>query len=113
MQLLIRPIAALAATVAILAPAAHAAPLKVGSPAPALKLSKWVKGTPITLRFKYSGVLDGPAGGPLLNKRLAFIGENNGSSISAADIAEEIGSIGYEITCGISSRVPRVFEEKL
>ena len=33
------------------------------------------KGTPITLRFKYSGVLDTAAGGPLLNKRLAFGGE--------------------------------------
>src|SRR5438034_6540842 len=27
------------------------------------------KGTPITLRFKYSGVLELPAGGPLLTKR--------------------------------------------
>src|SRR4051812_24663156 len=35
-----------------------------------------VKGTPVTLRFKYSGVLDTPAGGPLLNKRLAYVGEN-------------------------------------
>ncbi|MFL6373995.1 MAG: M1 family aminopeptidase [Pyrinomonadaceae bacterium] len=33
------------------------------------------KGTPVTLRFKYSGVLDTAAGGPLLNKRLAFAGE--------------------------------------
>jgi aminopeptidase N len=37
-----------------------------------------VKGTPITLRFKYSGILDGPAGGPLLAKRLAFIGNDLG-----------------------------------
>lgn len=43
-----------------------------------------VKGTPVTLRFKYSGVLDGPAGGPLLNKRLAFVGENNGYLMYAA-----------------------------
>jgi tetratricopeptide (TPR) repeat protein len=42
------------------------------------------KGTPVTLRFKYSGVLDGPAGGPLLNKRLAFVGENNGYLMYAA-----------------------------
>jgi aminopeptidase N len=33
------------------------------------------KGTPVTLRFTYSGVLDTAAGGPLLNKRLAFGGE--------------------------------------
>jgi tetratricopeptide (TPR) repeat protein len=37
-----------------------------------------VKGTPVTLRFKYSGVLDGPAGGPLLTKRLAFVGDDVG-----------------------------------
>ena len=48
-----------------------------------------------------------------VDDEVLLIGENNGASISAADIAEEIGSIGYEITCGISSRVPRVFEEKL
>ena len=42
------------------------------------------KGTPVTLRFKYSGVLDNPAGGPLLNKRLAYIGENNGYLMYAA-----------------------------
>ena len=33
------------------------------------------KGTPVTLRFKYSGALDTAAGGPLLNKRLAYGGE--------------------------------------
>jgi Peptidase family M1 domain len=43
-----------------------------------------IKGTPITLRFKYSGILDGPAGGPLLNKRLAFVGENGGYLMYAA-----------------------------
>ena len=42
------------------------------------------KGTTVTLRFKYSGVLDGPSGGPLLNKRLAFVGENNGYLMYAA-----------------------------
>jgi hypothetical protein len=42
------------------------------------------KGTPITLRFKYSGVLDTPAGGPLLNKRLAYVGDNSGYLMYAA-----------------------------
>src|SRR3954447_18218252 len=41
-------------------------------------------GTPVTLRFKYSGVLDGPAGGPLLTKRLAFVGDNLGYLMYAA-----------------------------
>ncbi len=43
-----------------------------------------VKGTPVTLRFKYSGILDLPTGGPLLNKRLAYIGDNIGYLLYAA-----------------------------
>ena len=35
-------------------------------------------GTPFTLRFKYSGVLVTAEGGPLLTKRLAYVGANNG-----------------------------------
>lgn len=42
------------------------------------------KGTPVVLRFKYSGILDGPAGGPLLTKRLAAVGENQGYLMYAA-----------------------------
>lgn len=42
------------------------------------------KGTPVTLRFKYSGVLEGPAGGPLLTKRLASVGDNDGYLMYAA-----------------------------
>ena len=43
-----------------------------------------VKGTPVTLRFKYSGVLNTPSGGPLLNKRLAFVGDDQGYLMYAA-----------------------------
>ena len=42
------------------------------------------KGTPVTLRFKYSGVLNTPSGGPLLNKRLASIGPDQGYLMYAA-----------------------------
>src|SRR5947208_2418980 len=42
------------------------------------------KGTPVVLRFKYSGVLDTASGGPLLSKRLAYIGENQGYLMYAA-----------------------------
>ncbi len=42
------------------------------------------KGTSVTLRFKYSGVLDTPSGGPLLTKRLAAVLENNGYLMYAA-----------------------------
>ncbi len=42
------------------------------------------RATPVTLRFKYSGVLNTPAGGPLLTKRLAYIGANQGYLMYAA-----------------------------
>ncbi|HKP71119.1 MAG TPA: M1 family aminopeptidase [Pyrinomonadaceae bacterium] len=41
-------------------------------------------GTPVTLRFKYNGVLNLPSGGPLLNKRLAYISETGGYLMYAA-----------------------------
>ncbi len=40
--------------------------------------------TPITLRFKYAGALVTPEGGPLLTKRLAYVGTNNGYLFYAA-----------------------------
>ncbi len=43
-----------------------------------------VKGTPIKLRFKYSGVLNTPSGGPLLTKRLAYVGDDQGYLMYAA-----------------------------
>ncbi|MBS1794191.1 MAG: tetratricopeptide repeat protein [Acidobacteria bacterium] len=41
-------------------------------------------GTQVTLRFKYSGVLVSAEGGPLLTKRLAYVGANNGYLMYAA-----------------------------
>jgi alanine racemase len=38
-----------------------------------------------------------------------IIGERNGLRISAEDLAEQIGTISYEIVTGISARVPRVY----
>ena len=38
-----------------------------------------------------------------------LIGERNGMRISAEDLAEEIGTISYEIVTGISARVPRMY----
>lgn len=40
--------------------------------------------TPVTLRFKYAGTLVTPEGGPLLTKRLAYVGANNGYLFYAA-----------------------------
>lgn len=42
------------------------------------------KGTPVTLRFVYSGILNTPSGGPLLTKRLAYIGSDQGYLMYAA-----------------------------
>lgn len=41
-------------------------------------------GTPVTLRFKYSGVMVTAEGGPLLTKRLAYVGAANGYLMYAA-----------------------------
>jgi len=40
--------------------------------------------TPIKLRFKYNGILATPQGGPLLTKRLAYVGPNEGYLMYAA-----------------------------
>lgn len=40
-----------------------------------------------------------------------LIGRDGSESITADDIAQLTGTIGYEIVCGISSRVPRVWIE--
>lgn len=40
-----------------------------------------------------------------------LIGSSGECSITAADIAREVGTIGYEITCGIAPRVPRIYLE--
>ena len=42
------------------------------------------KGIPVKLRFKYSGVLNTPSGGPLLTKRLAYVGDDQGYLMYAA-----------------------------
>ncbi|MCI0338753.1 MAG: alanine racemase [Acidobacteria bacterium] len=44
-----------------------------------------------------------------LADEVILIGEEKGLRIAAEDLAEEIGTISYEIVTGISSRVPRVF----
>lgn len=39
---------------------------------------------------------------------VTLIGYDHGKTITADDIAEMCGTIGYEIVCGISKRIPRV-----
>ena len=47
-----------------------------------------------------------------VNDEVIFIGSDGRNEIAAADLARELGTIAYEITCGISARVPRVFAER-
>lgn len=62
------------------------------------------KGTPVTLRFKYSGILNLPSGGPLLNKRLANVGESSGYLMYAArwfpfhDYAADLATAEINVT---------------
>jgi aminopeptidase N len=62
------------------------------------------KGTPVTLRFKYSGVLNTPSGGPLLTKRLAYVGDDHGYLMYAArwfpfhDYAADMAAADFTIT---------------
>jgi alanine racemase len=50
--------------------------------------------------------------GVALNDRVTLIGTDGHLSVSAEDIAKTAGTLSYEITCGISSRVPRQYQEK-
>jgi alanine racemase len=49
--------------------------------------------------------------GAELGDEVILIGEQNGLRISAEDLAEQIGTISYEIVTGISARVPRVYAD--
>ena len=44
-----------------------------------------------------------------LDDRVTLLGSDGDCSITAEDFGELAGTISYEITCGISSRVPRVY----
>jgi alanine racemase len=46
-----------------------------------------------------------------LNDEVVLMGESEGQSVSAEYLAKTAGTLSYEITCGIGSRVPRVFVE--
>jgi alanine racemase len=42
---------------------------------------------------------------------VVFLGEQGGERIAAADMADAIGTIAYEVLCRIGSRIERVYEE--
>jgi alanine racemase len=55
-------------------------------------------------------VTDIPAAMP--GDRVTLIGEQDGLSITAQDLAELMGTISYEVLTGISKRVPRVYIDR-
>ncbi len=48
--------------------------------------------------------------GVSLHDQVTLMGSDGTLSIRAEDLAELAGTISYEITCGISNRVPRIYE---
>ena len=42
---------------------------------------------------------------------VTFIGTDGNLEITAEEVAEKAGTIGYEIACGIARRVPRVYRQ--
>jgi alanine racemase len=50
--------------------------------------------------------------GVALDDRVTLIGTDGNLSVSAEDIAKTAGTLSYEITCGMSLRVPRQYREK-
>lgn len=44
-----------------------------------------------------------------LNDQVTLIGRDGDLSITAEEVAETIGTISYEVTCGVSARVPRLY----
>jgi alanine racemase len=44
-----------------------------------------------------------------IGERATIIGADGGERQSAEDLARRIGTINYEIVCGISRRVPRTY----
>ena len=68
------------------------------------------KGTQIKLRFTYSGVLVSPQGGPLLTKRLAYVGANDGYLMYAARWFPFNDYAADKSTSDITISVPNTFE---
>jgi alanine racemase len=52
---------------------------------------------------------DRPDAGALQGCEAVLIGEQGAERITAEQVARRLGTINYEITCGLTSRVPRVY----
>lgn len=61
----------------------------------------------ISMDFTLIDVTDVPE--VALNDRVTLLGEESGRAVLAEDMAKTAGTLSYEITCGISDRVPRYY----
>jgi alanine racemase len=52
------------------------------------------------------------APGVSLDDHVTLLGDDGESSITAEELGELAGTISYEITCGISNRVPRIYKDE-
>jgi alanine racemase len=50
--------------------------------------------------------------GVRVGERVTMLGADGELTVNAEDIAQTAGTLSYEITCGISARVPRVFKSE-
>ncbi|MBQ7801034.1 MAG: alanine racemase [Oscillospiraceae bacterium] len=50
--------------------------------------------------------------GVTLNDRVTLVGRNGGEEITMEQLAAAVDSINYEVVCGISRRVPRVYSRR-
>jgi alanine racemase len=49
-------------------------------------------------------------GGVRIDDSVILLGSSNSLAITAEEIAQHVGTLSYEVTCGISERVPRVYK---
>lgn len=50
--------------------------------------------------------------GVVLDDQVTLLGRDGELSITAEEIAETIGTLSYEVTCLVSNRVPRIYDER-
>ena len=51
----------------------------------------------------------GEGGAAAVGEEAVLIGRQGGERILAEEVARRLGTINYEVTCGITARVPRVY----
>ena len=44
-----------------------------------------------------------------LDDEIVLLGHDGGLSVTAEDLARTSGTLSYEVTCGVSARVPRIY----